>query len=80
METMTTATATFGSSYVPQLDGTTIFPANEAITDALGNIPELPADNNHLADPFITPTSSNVIEKTSEEDNKDSKLIGSRNK
>ncbi|KAF9735916.1 hypothetical protein PMIN01_05831 [Paraphaeosphaeria minitans] len=51
------------SESVPQLDGIAIIPPNEIGSDALGTIPELPANEK---DPFETPRTSEVAEISQE--------------
>ena len=50
---------------VPQLDSIAVVPPIEAISDALGHIPELAANEKDL-DPFTTPRSSQVAESSQE--------------
>ncbi|KAJ4345450.1 uncharacterized protein N0V89_011581 [Didymosphaeria variabile] len=51
---------------VPQLDSVAIVPPNEIASDALGVIPELPANEKDV-DPFETPKTSEVPATSQEE-------------
>lgn len=59
--TVATDSATASANSIPQLDSHVLVPPSEAISDALGNIPELPADEQEV-DPSTTPRSSQMIE------------------
>lgn len=66
------------SESVPQLDGIAIMPPNEIGSDALGNIPELPANEKHV-DPFETPASE-VVEASQEGNNNGGRTCCNPNK